>query len=218
VGVDRVVAMVLLSMAAPVVAFFAPFLALRLRPANLKPVATAILSVVAAAAVLYAIERAGDLDGDSALLLLALALLPLGVAAGAREGWRFVAPAGGALGLVVLALLAWGALHPPMEAPEHPGHQIPPPPPIAPFTWTVLLAGNLLVLVPRRWAVAVAAALLWIALVGASMDARLGGPSELARVVPMLAPALVTLAAVLSAAIRLRKQEAPSTPEAASSP
>ncbi|GEM_PF-5899234 len=192
-------------------AFFVPFAILRLRPVRLKPIATLVLAVAAAAVMLYAMAKAASLPSDSLALLVALGLLPLGVAAGAREGWRFVAPVGGALGLVVLALMAWGPLHPPVFLPR-----FPPLAPLPPRAWATLLAGTLALLAPWRWASALATALLWLALVVAGMhDAQ---TSELLRAYYMAGPAFLALAALLSAAVPLRERAARSPPGMASSP
>jgi hypothetical protein len=193
-------------------AFFVPFAIVRLRRAWLRPVTTAILAVVAAVVMLGAAAEAASLQAASLALLLALGLLPLGVAAGARRGWRFVAPAGGALGLVVLALMAWGPLHPPI----FPHDRSPPPPPLPPRAWAMLLGGTLALLVPGRWASALATALVWLALVVAGLhDAQ---TSELLRAYYMAGPAFLALAALLSAAVPFRERATPPPPGTASSP
>ncbi|MHB8604207.1 MAG: hypothetical protein ACYDCK_03040 [Thermoplasmatota archaeon] len=189
-------------------AFFAPFAILRLRPVKLRPIATVVLAVAAAVVMLYAVEKAAALPSGAPLaLLVALGLLPLGVAAGARRGWRIVAPVGGVLGLVVLALMAWGPLHPTI----YPAPQITPPSPPLPLrAWAMLLAGTLALLVPWRSASALATAFLWLALVVAGVhDAE---TSELFRAYYMAGPAFFALAALLSAAVPLRERGAPSAP------
>jgi hypothetical protein len=172
-------------------AFFAPFAWLRLRRAAAPaPRARAPLAIAAAVGLGIGAFAARQ-DPSIAELPFAVGLLLLGVAAAPRDGWRFVAPAGGALGLVVLAGMAFGPLHP-LDLGPH----IPPPPALTLMAWTLLAAGSLTLLAPWRWASAAAVALFGLALLA----------SEPSRSFYVGAPALMAIAALLSAALPARRE------------
>jgi hypothetical protein len=178
--------------AAGVLAFFVPFAWLRLgRGAPLGARTQAIIAV-AATLLLGVVAFGARLDPDRASLLFPFGLALLGLAAAPRGGWRFVAPAAGALGLVILAGMALGPLLPDIFPPSP---KFRPLPPLGPRSWALFVAGSLALLVPWRWASAAAAAAWWLAL----------ATSEPHRSFYMGVPALMATAALLSAAVPARR-------------
>lgn len=171
-------------------AFFVPFVALRRRGFAPQARMRAALSIAAALALGVSAFAARN-EPILASVPLAAGLVLLAIAAAPAQGWRLVAPAAGALGLVLLAGMAFGSLHPV----ERRGPDIPPLPAISVFAWTLLVVGSLALVVPWRWASAVAAAVLWYAIF----------TSELTRSFYMGAPAVMATAALLSVVAPVRR-------------
>jgi hypothetical protein len=201
--VERAALLVWAMVLGDALAFFAPFALLRLRRLDPAPILAAGLALAGGGILVLGITVAALTSALTLSVIWGLGFLALAIAAAARRGWRFLAPVGGALGLLVLALMAWGPLHPLSGGPR-----APPLPPMPPTLWALLLAGTLLLFAPRRRAIVAAVALLWWPLViGAWRDAR--GDESLHRTIFMAPVAFVALAALASWAVPARAPEPP---------